>query len=419
MAAANRNNQATSPFEQLPVDVLTNVLEYMNLAERIQLFQLNTTILRRVSRECTTLWENISLRGCSDEQVEAITDQQFSALLVRVDARHVTKWLELYDDLIQWMPPNFLGPALEPLRHSRVLEYVSIAGHELNTEVVYGILRTCIPFRLYKVKVERRGQDINEEGQQFSRDLEAAQHTRQRYLQTIEDHIKCSTCNQLVASKEDQIIPQVFGMPSFRCSGVWCEYGYYCRRASCLGATRHCGKCGRLVCSMCFGLDTCSLCKVSFCENCKNVKECRVCEVETCSDCNPVTTCVAVSENADFECENKNLCSRCVEQRGVSYYECCGCGGACCNECQADGLIQCTGCQGGFCQDCGWNKVRQCASTSCNSTRCDECGVVSCSVCHEQVCDACIVRRRGRSKPVCRDCASKETTSRPRKRQKA
>ena len=78
---------------------------------------------------------------------DRLTDYQLSQLLVRINAREITKELNLS------LVSHIHGQGLAPLRHSRVLERIDLVGTgaEKNPMPILQTLRTMIPYALHEV----------------------------------------------------------------------------------------------------------------------------------------------------------------------------------------------------------------------------------------------------------------------------
>lgn len=441
---------ATFPFQELPTEVLTHVLGYVSFYDRMTLSTCSKTLLHNITEECTPLWSTISFHNDSKcrAQKSHITGEMVATLLNRVnpikqtsaDGQHqerafVTRVLDIGDLL-----GVDTAVALEPLRHSNVLEQVRLkslydggrSASSATVERTLEHLRTCIPFRLFKVDfdIPDASATTKELRDRFYRDLEAAQHTRERYRQVQEQRIPCSKCDDCVTEQGKQIVPSQYGMPSHRCFEC-CEY--FCQKGSCPCAVQECRVCGKVACEECIDSSqwTCSECQASYCSQCKEVSECEDCKKHFCQDCRKVNSCC--------NCE-KQLCDNCVERRGISYRQpACACDGLACSECSMvtcqgchrvlcercreyylDIGGECHGCEEYFCdrccpQPCGScygrcicnhkDNVRQCHV--CFETLCNDCALHSCCECKKKICLKCVEegsRCRDCSKVICSEC---------------
>lgn len=78
-----------------------------------------------------------------------MTDSMLQALLTRVNARQITKFLSIA------LCGQIQGSGLEPLRGSRILERVVLrtGGARFDEALVMDILRTMLPHKLYEVQL--------------------------------------------------------------------------------------------------------------------------------------------------------------------------------------------------------------------------------------------------------------------------
>lgn len=404
---ASRPPAHESPIQQAPTGLLRNMVEFLNLGDRMRLARCSTSMLRKITKETPSLWTSISFATSPGMQRAKLTDDMVSSLLTRVNAHQVTKSVDLTNCA------RFEGTALEPLRGSRVLERISIDGGGVNDLIsTYDILRTCIPYNLSSVNLPEA---MNSDAEaQFHRDLEAGRHSMQRYLQGKD--IKCRECSQPVVDKHEQVIPQVFGMPSRQCSKC-CTYA--CGKASCSLKLTHCGQCGSMSCNTCAdGPVQCGLCRVSYCKLCKPVAKCKRCDELYCKGCRVVATCRFC---------NLGLCNLCLEREGIVYSECIceDCTAMACSDCSRNHMSNCHGCRDTFDNDCALDALNFCES--CDERFCEDClkpcvcGLVCascqgkfprCSDCGYNVCTDCLVRKRP---PLCSNCGEKKKKSKRRR----
>ena len=128
---------AVSMMEQLPVEIMTKVLDFAQPPGRLRVSMGNTVLNRLIMNECTELSETIDFSGYSEKRRDGLTDEMLAGLLIRVNARYVTKNLILRDC------KNVQGTGLEPLRDSMVLERVDISCARRREGELNVILRWC------------------------------------------------------------------------------------------------------------------------------------------------------------------------------------------------------------------------------------------------------------------------------------
>lgn len=137
-----RANEHSSLIEQLlPVDLLMRMLGFVNIPDQLQLAACSTMLEKLLFEDCTSLWETIDLSfHASWEQQGNLTDSVLANLLVKVNARNLTKSLDIRGCR------NIEGRGLKPLRFSRVLEQVRFGClaefHPLDEHAIVGVLRT-------------------------------------------------------------------------------------------------------------------------------------------------------------------------------------------------------------------------------------------------------------------------------------
>ena len=127
--AAHSGHQAQaaiSMLERLSVDLMVHILEFVELPERLRLSMCSTKLLKVITTECTPLWVDIVFYSL--KHATSLTDDMLAALLTRVNARNVTKYLDL-DGC-----SKIDGRGLAPLRHSRVLERVDLRTGDGDTD---------------------------------------------------------------------------------------------------------------------------------------------------------------------------------------------------------------------------------------------------------------------------------------------
>jgi hypothetical protein len=307
----------TSMIERLPPDLMTKILEFVDLQERLQPASCSTTLLKLITRDCTTLWEVIDFHphapwrpiDRTQSQIRhALTDDMLAALLKRVNAQNMTKYLSIQ------CCPNIRGGGLLPLRHSSVLERVNLHNtHSIRENEVMDILRTTLPFKLFDVmfthlkvysEVDSTRRACSEQRAKFLREMRMA-----RLQQAQEQSIKCNDCRQSVSDKFRQLVPNFFGVPPTRCLSC---HNHFCRKGSCSTGMLECEICGDASCEACDAVRRCSECASSYCGDCEYVSPCcTFCNKAFCNNgcVSDVRTCV--------DC-NKTACDSCEQGQAIS-----------------------------------------------------------------------------------------------------
>lgn len=380
-----------SMMEALPADVMTKVLEFSVIPERLNLARCTTGLLHLITKECTSLWEKLEFYPYSDEyymtqlknesqtrdkwEPARMTDWMLKALLQRVNAKELTKFVCLRHCC------SIQGHGLEPLRDSRVLKGIHaqagiFAGQvPLDEQFVMDLCRTMLPFKLHDVKFDKKYSADATHRTNFYRDVRMA-----KYQQALESRAKCSSCTQPVAQESKQDVPNQSGLPSCRCSKC---HGHFCRSFNCQIAMRDCVDCDKTSCQDCNEVRQCDKCKLSYCTACEYVPEfpCMECGKTFCIECD-----YEGHHCAKPGCQNI-LCSECAPHYNgeVSLFRCDECDAFYCEDC-THGQV-CTSCEMAFCPD-------HCTSTEClNCDKyfaiCNGCGYTSCDVCRGAVCSSC------------------------------
>lgn len=416
-----------SRMEQLPVDVLVGVLEFSTLAERIQLGRCSKILLNTISKDFTLLWVEINLEGAVN-----LTDNMLEALLTRVNARSVTKNINLAgcSSLVD-------GNCLAPLRSSHVLERVNICTgcplrvvNEFERDALK-VLRTSIPFRLRSVKFSTvhalQDQDdrsfhalgdklwYGSRGVFVRRESFISKMRAEQRKQALQDKIACQSCGQFVCEENEQVIPRLVGLPSSQCIG---ECGkYYCCKPNCPEEMLDCRFCG----------DAC-------CQSCDMIGRCMDCSCASCVQCGPTFSCDACSETFCFSCQAKESCGGCdrvvcggcfAEEELEREYVCSKCTEWLCSQCESN-LATCLECNFNFCLNCIGTYICDCCQASdgwftCSDckpvTPCGQCGmrvcspVRDCEACDKKsLCKGCVWSCAGCSKPRCDPCARSDGT---------
>lgn len=401
----------SSMIENLPVEIMTRILESSLLPERLNLAMCSTGLLKLVTQECTELWVRIDFRPFEEwneklskrlnAQNANLTDDMLSALLIRVNAQETTKSLRAWDC------KRLVGSGFEPLRGSRVLECIHLATHgkEMNEPLVIDILQTMIPYKLLEVTFPPwiylsgmgnsyygDGGALTERRAGFYRNLRAAKHQ-----QATEQGDLCSACSHPVSDESRQLVSNQNGMPPTNC--LECHKPF-CRTTTCPVTMKDCRFCGKASCDSCDKVLTCTACLDVACDDCKFIAEspCILCKGTYCTDCREVMACGVTG------CKNA-LCNRCMfsgQPCDVSISHCQACIEFYCSDCSP--VRFCDNCDLSFCSEC-------CRTESCDVCEqhfifcpsCYHCDVETCSFCNRSVCKSC-QEQEGNSISYCDDC---------------
>lgn len=443
-------NSSTSMVETLPVDILTRILEFSFVPDCLNLARCNTSLLKKVTKDCTSLWVDICFYydiAQEDKRNRVMNDEMLAALLTRVDAINVTKSLNLE------VCHAIKGHGLEPLRGSRIVERVNLrtGNYEddgIDEAVSMEILQSSLSFNLFQVKlVELRriisivppGHEryaIREEGHRMMRD--------QEHKLAIKQNIVCKSCPSPVRTESRQIVPNNHGYQATRCS----ECGnHYCRTGSCPTEVKDCEICKEAYCSPCGMVRNCSDCHISACGDCLYISPpCFHCNE---SFCEPFY-CSSEKINNSLTCDmcNKTVCELCVE-KGPAISFCSDCCDYFCQECRDVKACRkcemedpfcshcmtfnhcikcdtdicsfhagqcCRSCKKGICYQCetGRERFLSCSCIVCNGSMCSECSSNTCDTCRRPLCSTC---ESGGACPACAKTRSQQC-ERPTKRAK-
>lgn len=375
-------------LEQLPFELLTKVLEFSTLPERLHVARGNHELLQRVTVECSSLWVKIDFspfqEQCKKQSLgrgESLLDSMLRGLLVRVNARETTTYLSLQGCT------EIVGHGLEPMRGSHVLERINLdvgPFHQaLDEQVILDILRTMLPHKLYHVEFPLlNGTWPHIPRVDFIRDLHAAMKQRD-----LDQKVACTSCHYPVCDETKQIVPSFHGLPPSRC-GVC--HKPYCRTATCPTGMKDCRECGKASCAPCNEVLQCSNCAISYCSDCEFVTDpCIVCKKRSCSVCVSIPICTVAGCTVA-------LCDGCAEQSSISLERCDICEDTICSKCYT------------------MSRCDRCDFQSCHETFCSECDSgAHCSECERHFCSSCF----GGDDGVCRRCVY-DVEKRPAKRQK-
>jgi hypothetical protein len=369
-APHNAHKQASSHgIEALQPNLMIEILEYANLPEILALASASSGLRRTVYKKSSGLWTHLDFSTLPLTTRARLTDKSLAGLLKRVNAKHVTKTLNLANCA------NLDGGGLSPLRHSRRLESVDLRRESpnLNEERrAVRELRTMIHHKLSYVRFHQDSMHSNDGCVvNFLRDLHAA-----KLKQALEKKFKCNACGDAVADESRQLVPNVTGVPPFQCND--CK-NVYCLGTACTVHLSICVACGGAKCARCDDNKTiiCDACARSYCNECadSSFAKCLGCKEVSCAFCRSVcATC------------DSTFCSYCVESEG-SIFPCFSCNKEYCFQC----------CEVAMCHDCDQFLCENCLEVK----RCGYCSGYFCIKCRDvtsmpngsggtvDVCDKC------------------------------
>lgn len=140
-------------IEKLPSDVMVRVLEFVDLPDCIRLATCSKRLQNLVYQDCVLLWRDIDLSKVNGAP-HCLTDDMLSSLLLRVNAKTVTRSMNL-----DWST-KITGTGLTPLSESQVLETLDFRENfqfrHIQIDIFVPILRTMIPHKLVRVRFRDR-----------------------------------------------------------------------------------------------------------------------------------------------------------------------------------------------------------------------------------------------------------------------
>ncbi len=336
-------------MEVLQPNLITRILEFVELVDRIQAAHSSKKMRRHVYKHCSSLWIHLDFSALPLNIRSRFNDENLARLLKRINAKSVTRTLSLAScDLVD-------GSGMSPLRHSPVLETVDLrrnspdpqherrATRELRTMVHHAL------FHVWFSSPSAAAASYSSGIAHFFRVLHAA-----KLKQALEEKIKCCACGNGVADKAMQLVPSMTGFPPNQC--------HECKKHYCLG--QDCPT-KLVVCVSCFGAKClecdngtstiCEACAREYCHDCVSFSKCAGCLQVSCGGCFVAcSTC------------HKTFCSHCVE-----------------NE---KSILSCLCCDKQYCFDC--RQVLMCFA--CQQYLCEKCAVVThCGYCSEDYCSTC------------------------------
>jgi len=387
---SNQKHATTSMVERLPSEVMVQVLEFLELPAKVRFANLNKLLMRRVHQECCQLWAEVDIGGTAKMKAY-LTDELLAKFLTRIDAKNVTKSLNLE------ACSAIHGIGLLPLRCSRKLERINLrksCPQLQDKKTCVDILKTMIPYKLTEVRfleempVPLDAADCCRKispgdlvAMEFMRELRAAKEDQAR-----NEMLVCSTCIHTVTAARKQMPIDFVGKPLLQCT--MCQ-GLFCRGPACPTGVADCKACGEAFCNDCTKMDKCMECACSFCKQCDSLSSCDNCTGKFCRHCIAVVKCSGCK---------KKLCENCNDQQDSYIRMCLECELYLCHDCKhvdiCDDCVEgkcgccskvkrCDRCKGHFCAYCRDVNYLPC----CGETLCSECfPPVKCASCSEMRC---------------------------------
>ena len=304
----NARENAALLEDKLPSDIMVRINEFLELPDRVRLASSSKRLQKLIFQECTPLWRDIDFSKVQKEGKKNLTDGMLTILLLRVNARTVTKSLNL-DDC-----ESLRGTGLAPLTCSTSLETIDLRQHSdaLEQDLLTHFLRTMIPYKLRHVALRDACDEFFRDDEffhnvedafiSFLRDLRAA-----RYRDARDERITCNTCREAVAEESMQMVAGFCGIRS-TCCGT-CR-NHYCRRGSCTTVITDCTGCGEVSCDDCAQCKLCVECNETHCPACVPVFTCSGCSKGYCQDCLENTVYVGFCSMCD-----KAVCYSCSDEQ--------------------------------------------------------------------------------------------------------
>lgn len=107
-------------LENLPSDVMIRVNKFLELPDRVRLASSSNPLQKIVFQDCTPLWRDIDFSEIKEIARRSLTDARLSSLLVRVNAKTVTRNLNLHGCF------KLEGTGLAPLIGSETMETLDL-----------------------------------------------------------------------------------------------------------------------------------------------------------------------------------------------------------------------------------------------------------------------------------------------------
>jgi hypothetical protein len=123
-------------LEIIPADVMVRMVRismFLKLPCRIRLASTSKPLQKLLFQVCIPLWREINATDLPYTATRIVTDDMLSSLVIRVNAKSVTRTINVKDC------KYIRGTALEPLRGSQVLEILDMKDsfHEESTWIQF------------------------------------------------------------------------------------------------------------------------------------------------------------------------------------------------------------------------------------------------------------------------------------------
>jgi len=390
-----------TPVERLPAEVMTDVLEYVDISVRVKLASCNTRLEQLVYRDCPSLWVDLDLSN------RDFHEWRLDTFLRQIKAREVTRSL-----CLRGCKSRTGWEQLMPLRRSQVLERIDVRGWAYpvpNPDRLLNILRTTFPYSLTDVRFPKfQPQRQANKVDRFLKKLRA-----KNFQSAREQGLLCHACQGAVA--DEHLVATDTGYPGIYCGA--CRNSF-CRRHGCTMGVTVCTSCNDPFCDDCDEIRVCLLCERNVCKVCGRNRTCDTCHSYRCGRCTVVHVCSICKKAECFTCDELDIrkcwkCENffCPDCQKVS--SCNHCGSYTCSTC-AD-VNHCPGCEEHFCSRCSEQGIScSCGIPLCpRGMVCDIHNTVSCKRCHGTgTCDGCncsceiVSRCNGCGKSYCDACSS-------------
>jgi hypothetical protein len=319
-------------------------------------------------------WDTLDFGDIEKDLAAKLTDNDLSALLLRIDAVNTVKRLRLSGCV------NITGAGLDPLRGSTTIEQIDLSlvgDHEnprlldpeppISCDRVLSILDSIIEMSnecalkyLQFPQVWRKGCGIGYDFPEGSDQFKFQQFLT-RYNSMLERRgFSCKKCSGNIVG---------VGSYQWMCCPSPDKYVEYALQSY------TCYECLDQYCNQCTNEEEfscaifCFTCKRKYCEGCSKMKYCSSCFQMHCLDCMEFKEC------SGFDC-NQKCCSNCEFETCSSYF-----------------------CRESFCMACGYGPCGSCDDTFC-------CYCTSyCNACGDKICIACYFGSNPNGIEVlCQDC---------------
>lgn len=232
---------------------MIRINEFLRLPDRVRLAGSSRLLQQLVFRDCTPLWREIDFSCLAPRAKAFLTDERLSSLLVRVNARTVTRSFNLSGCR------QLRGTCLEPLRGSEVLEEIKLqccswSGDQLDLQVALPVLHAWF----------------------------------------------CDDCSQSYCGRHEG--------RSWFCEG--CNHSFCDRHDVTKWVCRECNKALCETCNMSnnFLITYCDVCNIEYCRHGCGLSSCDRCSGSRCGRCGGIEQCGFCSQSSCTWCTNEEAC---------------------------------------------------------------------------------------------------------------